>query len=103
MSILEKVVFARVLRTASSERYLVQEVDHQEIDVAAIDIHYLESSTVSATVIVLQSKYAEPDMVRSLIETIDTRLLPMACLNDGDLTFTVVAGNVIGQYSNAQE
>ncbi len=102
MTKLPNIVFVRVFRTASSERYLVEDTSNPGIDIAAIDIHYLDSQTVTATVIILETDYSEKEFINRLLETIDMRLLPMACLNDGDLSFTVVAGRIVGQFNNEQ-
>ena len=103
MSNLPDVVFVRVVRTMSSERYLVQDHAKPEVDIAAVDIHYLNNAVVAATVVLLAQEYFGKDFINSLIETIDSRLLPMACLNDGDLSFTVVEGRVVGQFANTQQ
>lgn len=102
MSKLPNIVFVRTVRTASSERFLVQDIENPDVDIAAIDVHYLDNQVVTATVIVLISAYSGEEFINSLIETVDIRLLPMACLNDGDLSFTVVEGQVVGQFTNKQ-
>ena len=98
MNTTQKVNFVRVIRTPSSERYLVQMVDLPGEDLAAIDIHYLAEEIVAATLTLLDSKYSDPKMLESLMTTIDTHLLPMASLKDGDLYFTVVKGVLIGEF-----
>ena len=95
-----KFAFIRVVRTPSSERFLVQEFDKPDSDIAAIDLHYLDNQVVSATVVILSEDFASEEFARLLVETVDARLLPMACLNDGDLNFTVVQGRVLSQFTN---
>ena len=93
----------RVVRTASSERYLVQENSNLDIDIAAVEIHYLNNNTVTATIIILVKEFSTDDFIGSLIEKVDSHLLPMACLNDGDLSFTVVEGRFLGQFTNLND
>jgi len=102
MSKVPNIVFVRTLRTSSSERFLVQDIEKPDVDIAAIDVHHLDNQVVTATVIVLVNEYSNDRFLNSLIETVDTRLLPMACLNDGDLSFTVVKGQVVGQFTNTR-
>jgi hypothetical protein len=103
MSKLPNIIFVRTVRTASSERFLVQDIEKPDVDIAAIDVHYLDNQVVTATVIVLVKEYSAEEFINSLLETVDTRLLPMACLNDGDLSFTVVEGCVVGQFTNTHQ
>lgn len=103
MSTISNVIFVRVVRTESSERYLVQDIAKPDEDIAAIDIHYLSTQVVTATLVILKKECTSREVVNFLIETIDSRLLPMASLNDGDLSFTVVEGTVIGQFTNELE
>ena len=103
MSKLPNIIFVRTVRTTSSERFLVQDIEKPDVDIAAIDVHYLDNQVVTATVIVLVKEYSAEEFINSLLETVDTRLLPMACLNDGDLSFTVVEGCVVGQFANTHQ
>ena len=81
----------------------MQDVANKEVDIAAVDIHYLENQIATATIVVMEEKYFGKAFANRLVETIDLRLLPMACLNDGDLSFTVVEGQVAGQYTNEKQ
>lgn len=92
-----QVCFTRVLRTASSERYLLH-IDGQGDD-AALDLHYVDGGRVVGTLIVLDKKYAAKDVVAEILEQVDRFLLPDADLNDGNIEFTVVKGTVIGGFS----
>ena len=102
MNKLTDLTFVRVVRTASSERYLIQENSNAETDIAAVDIHFIDN-IVTATLLLLDEKYFVQELVDALIEKIDSTLLPMACLNDGDLSFTVVEAQVVGQFTNVSE
>jgi hypothetical protein len=88
----------RTLRTPSSERFLLQsEVDS---DGAALDLHYLANGNVVGTLVVLDASLQSDEMMQKLLQFIDESLLPMASLNERNLTFTVVQGNVVGQFDN---
>jgi len=91
-----RVSFIRTLRTASSERYVLQcDSNH---DAAAIDLHFLDNGSVTGTLCLLDEQLAEPGTVEELLEQIDEVLLPMVSLDENSLTFTVVAGKVIGSF-----
>jgi len=84
----------RLLRTPSSERFLLQE---RERDCGALDLHYLSDGSVHATVIIYEGGIAESD-VPNLLTQIDENLLPSVSLDDKKLIFTVVMGRVLGAY-----
>ena len=85
----------RTLRTASSERFLLQR-DGQ--DAAAVDLHYLANGTVSGTVILLKSAgWTEADIPK-LLKSIDDDFLPDVDLERGTLTYTVILGELIGVF-----
>ena len=48
--------FTRTLRTASSERFLVHASKITDVDIAAIEVHYLDSGVVAVTVIILSDE-----------------------------------------------
>jgi hypothetical protein len=87
--------YVRVLRTGSSERFLLQ--DNNE-DVGAIDLHYLADHSVAATLIFLTESNIGDDQVSSIIEDIDALLLPDVSKEQGNLVFTVIRGEVIGSF-----
>ncbi|MBM4002757.1 MAG: hypothetical protein FJ295_05635 [Planctomycetes bacterium] len=92
-----KVQFTRALRTSSSERYLIH-IDGTGDD-AALDLHYLADGTVAGTLIVLDKQYASKEMVAVIVEEIDRMLLPSVSVTEGNLSFTVVKGSVIGTFT----
>ena len=96
-----QIRFTRVLRTASSERYLLH-IDGEGDD-AALELHYADGGSVYGTLIVLDKQYAPKDVVAEILEQIDRFLLPSASLDEGNLQFTVVRGTVIGSFSAAAE
>ena len=89
--------FTRVLRTASSERYLLH-IDGVGDD-AALELHYLSDNSVAGTLIVLDDQYTEEKTIAEIVEEIDKVLLPNVSLEDGNLSFTVVQGTVIGSFT----
>ena len=95
------VHFTRALRTQSSERYLIH-VDGQDDD-AVLDLHYVEDGTVAGTLIVLNAKYATEDALGHIMQEIDRVLLPAVSIEEGNLTFTVVQGSVLGEFTAAPE
>ena len=95
-----QVSFIRAIRTPNSERFLIQQKSNEDQDVAVIDMHFLENQIVSATLIILDEEYHGGDFANWLVEVFDSRLLPMACINEGDLNFTVVEGKIAGQFTN---
>jgi hypothetical protein len=92
-----KVHFTRALRTSSSERYLIH-IDGTGDD-AALDLHYLADGTVAGTLIILDKQYAAKELIASIVEEIDRTLLPSVSVTEGNLSFTVVKGSVIGTFT----
>jgi hypothetical protein len=92
-----KVHFTRALRTSSSERYLIH-IDGTGDD-AALDLHYLADGTVAGTLIILDKQYAAKELISSIVEEIDRTLLPSVSVTEGNLSFTVVKGSVIGNFT----
>jgi hypothetical protein len=92
--------FVRTLRTTTSERFLLQEAN--AVDCAALDLHYLENGHVAGTLIVLNDRFKEHDIPEILTE-IDEALLPQVSLDEGNLTFTVVRGEVIGSFTATRD
>ena len=89
------LVWKRTLRTPSSERFLGQSGDR---DVAAVDLHYLPSGVASGTVILLKDAGWKEADVPGLLRSLDEDMLPGVALSEGNLTFTVVLGEVLGNF-----
>ena len=85
----------RTLRTASSERFLAQ---REGKDVAAVDLHYLATGTVAETVILLKDGGWYASDVPALLGSLDEDFLPDVDLDHGNLSYTVVLGEVLGNY-----
>ena len=85
----------RTLRTASSERFLLAR-DGKEV--AAVDLHYLDSGTVSGTVILLKSAEWTEEEILKLLKSFDEDFLPDVDLEHGTLTYTVILGEIVGVF-----
>ena len=89
----------RTLRTSSSERFLAFR-DAKEV--AAVDLHYLANGHVSGTVILLRDAGWNESDVPKLLASLDDDFLPDVDLKQGTLTYTVVLGEVLGNYEASQ-
>ncbi|MGQ0627158.1 MAG: hypothetical protein ACT4PL_03550 [Phycisphaerales bacterium] len=92
------LTWKRTLRTASSERFVAIR-DGREV--AGVDLHYLASGTVAATVVLLRDKESADGgwreaQVPDLLASLDEDYLPDVDLASGDLTYTVILGDVVG-------
>ena len=90
-----KLSWKRTLRTASSERFLAL---REGRDVAAVDLHYLANGTVAGTVILLKDAGWKESEVPALLSSLDEDFLPDVDLDHGNLTYTVVLGEVLGNF-----
>jgi hypothetical protein len=93
------IEFKRVLRTLTSERFVAV---RGGVDVAAVDLHYLDSGQVAGTVVLLAGGgggglWTEAN-VGPFLQTLDETLLPTVDIASGSLTFTVVHGEVWGNF-----
>lgn len=72
-------------------------------DAAALDVHYLANGRADGTLIIFDgSGISEPD-VPAVLARIDDLLLPDVNMADGNLSFTVVAGHVLGAFVATQQ
>lgn len=85
----------RTLRTPSSERFLAMRGGG---DVAAVDLHYLSNGTVAGTVIILKGSGLDESNIQELLSSLDEEFLPDVDLSEGNLTYTVVLGEVLGNW-----
>ena len=85
----------RTLHTPNSERFLAV---RDGADVAALDLHYLADGHVVGTVILLNSAGWQDSEVPALLASFDEDFLPGVDLESGNLTFTVVRGELIGNF-----
>jgi hypothetical protein len=89
------LTWKRTLRTPSSERFLAL---RDGKDVAAVDLHYLGNGTVAGTVIILKGSGLNESNIELLLSTLDDEFLPDVDLERGNLTYTVVLGEVLGNW-----
>ncbi|MEN9678368.1 MAG: hypothetical protein RIS76_4264 [Verrucomicrobiota bacterium] len=89
------IVWKRTLRTSSSERLLAVRDGN---DVAAVDLHYLANGTVSGTVILLKEAGWKESDIPGLLQSLDEDFLPDVDLASGTLTYTVVVGELVGNW-----
>ncbi len=89
------IVWKRTLRTSCSERLLATRNGE---DVASVDLHYLANGTVSGTVILLKEAGWKEADIPKLLQSLDEDFLPEVDLSSGTLTYTVVVGELIGNF-----
>jgi hypothetical protein len=89
------ITWKRVVRTATSERFLAS---RDAAEVAAVDLHYLPGGTAAGTVILLKSAGLTETDIQSLLSSFDQDFLPDFDLANGTLTYTVVTGEIVGNY-----
>ena len=89
------IIWKRTLRTSSSERLLAT---RDGKDVAAADLHYLANGTVSGTVVLLKEAGWKEADIPQLLQSLDEDFLPDVDLASGTLTYTVVIGEVMGNF-----
>ena len=94
------IIWKRTLRTSSSERFLAQ---RDGKDVAAVDIHYLTNGHVSGTAILLREAGWKQEDVSGLLSSLDDHFLPDVDLAQGNLTYTVVIGDIMGTFEATVE
>jgi hypothetical protein len=85
--------YIRTFRTPHSERFLVSS---EGKDKAVFDVHYLQDSSVEATLIIFDGSGLTESDAHRLVSHIDEVLLPSASLDDHRLRFNVVIGRVLG-------
>ncbi|MEI6656478.1 MAG: hypothetical protein WCP45_17080 [Verrucomicrobiota bacterium] len=89
------ITWKRTLRTPSSERFLALRDGR---DVAAVDLHYLVNGSVAGTVILLKDSGLEESEIQPLLSCLDEEFLPDVDLAHGNLSYTVVRGELLGNW-----
>jgi hypothetical protein len=97
---MSNLIWKRTLRTASSERFLGVRAG---VEAAAVDLHYLADGTVAGTVILLDGAGWTESEVPGLLAHLDEDLLPGVDLGSGRLQFTVVRGELLGNWEAGAE
>ncbi len=93
------IAWKRLLRTLTSERFLATRGGN---DIAAVDLHYLSSGHVTGTVFLFQSAGWKETQVSEVLTSLDESMLPDVDLDSGSLTYTVVHGEVWGNFEASQ-
>jgi hypothetical protein len=94
------ISWIRLLRTPHSERFLAQ---RDGADAAAVDIHHLDANRAVGTVVLFKSANWREEDVESLLQSLDDTMLPGVDLESGSLTYTVVHGDVWGNFEAAAD
>jgi hypothetical protein len=94
------ISWKRTLRTSSSERFLAH---RNGDDVAAIDLHYLGNGSVAGTVILLKHSGLREADLQGLLSDFDDEFLPDVDLGHGNLVYTVVIGECLGNWEASAE
>ncbi len=88
------IVWKRLLRTASSERFLGQ---RDGKDAVVVDVHHLERAVAGTVVLFADAGWKDADVPR-VLASFDEDMLPGVDLASGSVTFTVVRGEVLGNF-----
>ena len=94
------ITWKRTLRTPFSERFLAF---REGSEVAAVDLHYLPNGHASGTVILLKSANWKDEDIQPLLSSLDEDLLPDVDLTQGTLTYTVVTGEIVGNFEASEQ
>lgn len=95
------IQFVRMVRTDNSERFVLLGADGAELGM--FDLHFLTSGNVIGSLVLLDEELADGESVEKLLHRIDEELLPAVSLDDKNLSFTVVKGELIGTFSSNDE
>jgi len=93
--------FIRVIRTQSSERFIIQAKDGE--DSAVLDLHYLSSGNVAGTLVVLDAGSFPDAVVPEILQYVDEVLLPEVSIEHHNVSFTAVRGQIIGDFMPHEE
>jgi hypothetical protein len=97
---ISRIRWKRTLRTPSSER-LLGTLDGR--DAVAVDLHFLADGSVAGTVTVVDGAGVGAEAVPALLTAIDDDFLPGVDLDEGGVSFTVVAARAAESYESARE
>src|SRR5688572_3612425 len=88
----------RVVRTLSSERYIVRIGDE---DSGCLDLHYLTDGTVQAMFVVFEGSAIRESEIADYVDHFDHLLLPSVSVHDDRLLVTVIVGRNVGAFGSA--
>jgi len=89
------VTWKRTLKTLSSERFLALKDGK---DAAAVDLHYFPNGSAAGTVILLKDAGWKESDIPDLLKQLDEDFLPDVSISEGTLTYTVVIGELVGNF-----
>jgi hypothetical protein len=95
-----EIIWKRTLKTLTSERFLAL---RNGKEAAAVDLHYLPDGTVAGTVILLKDAGWKEEEIPKLLKSLDEDFLPDVAEEDGKLNYTVVIGDLVGNYEGLPE
>jgi hypothetical protein len=94
------ITWKRTLKTLTSERFLATRNGN---DVAAVDLHYLGNGSVAGTLVLLKDAGWKEAQIPDLLKSLDEDFLPDVSLQDGNLMYTVVIGEIVGNFEGRPE
>jgi hypothetical protein len=86
----------RTIRTASSERFVAVRDDQE---VGSADLHYLADGSVLGTIVLFREAEWSEEQIPDMLASLDEDLLPSVDAAEGNVRFTVVIGDMIGESS----
>jgi hypothetical protein len=90
-----KLTWKRILRTPSSERF----ADLRDgKDLAPVDFYHLANDTAAGSVIFLKDSSLNESSIELLLSSLDDEFLPDIDLAHGNLSYTFVRGEVLGNW-----
>ncbi len=92
---MSEIEFVRVLRTVSSERFLLR---RDNADLAGLDLHFLADGEVDGLLLILAVNVLPEDKIPELLADIDRRLLGEAAAKPGRIHITVAYGRLAGNF-----
>ena len=93
------LIWKRLLRTPSSERFLGTKNGKDSV---VIDLHHLDNAVAGTVVLFADAGFQEDD-VPQILASFDEDMLPGVDLASGTLTFTVVRGEIWGNFEAASD
>ncbi|MBY0313078.1 MAG: hypothetical protein K2W85_13485 [Phycisphaerales bacterium] len=90
----------RTLRTASSERFIAL---RGQKAVATADVHYLASGMVAGTVVLDESAGWTEEQIPDVLAALDEDMLPEVDQARGTLHYSVVLGEIIGDFEHEED
>lgn len=90
----------RTLRTTSSERFVAF---RGQKAVAIADVHFLPSGKVAGTVVLDESAGWTEEQIPDVLAALDEDMLPEVDQSRGTLHYSVVLGEIIGDFEHEED